>query len=707
VEKKLVLGAALFYAEIGWRVFPVHSINAGICSCSRGEECENPGKHPRTPHGLKDATVDPELIRKWWSMWPDANVAIATGIESGIFVVDVDPKNDGEIGFDLLVGDKEWKQTPLVLTGGGGKHYYFKYPEGEKEIRNRTGLRQGVDIRGEGGYVLAPPSDHIAGASYTWEASSSPRSLAPPIASGWLLKELLSPSAYSGSTNSGRVVPEDVLSGVEEGTRDVTLFRYACSLRDKGMGKTEAIELIKIAASRCDPPYPEEVAVKKVERVWRVYSPSGAKALALEDPEPEIEGTERTLRVEWKDKQVFARARNIKEHSNGDITAFLAVGTYIFGQPKIVHEAKMNFAATRTRKEWANILGERCEGFDWLGILGVLSRIVVSRVQQGEPSVVLDSDDDSIEQIQYAICPMIVRAHPNVIFGERGSGKSYVGVLLSYLIALGKEGGKLGFEIEAPLFRPMVLDWEGDPATVQYRLRCLSKGMELPPVKIGYRRCSRPLIEDADRVKEELIETQTDFVLVDSLGPACGGDLNSPQPAIDFFNALRSLNVSSVIIAHTSKSRTGAKSIFGSVFFENLARSIWEIRSDHEEKSRIALGLIHRKSNFSGLHNPFGLKFIFIDGETIVTRTDVRDLIHAQGALQLTTRILELLRDVGKMKSPDIAKELGEGADKVRATLNHLKRQDRVGKFTKSGQWYIPVSESEGEAPPVRGQLYE
>jgi hypothetical protein len=83
------LEAALAYARDGLHVFPLHNTDvAGACSCGR-TDCHSAGKHPRTGHGHRDASTDPQQIRRWWSMWPDANVAIATG-ESGLVVIDVD-----------------------------------------------------------------------------------------------------------------------------------------------------------------------------------------------------------------------------------------------------------------------------------------------------------------------------------------------------------------------------------------------------------------------------------------------------------------------------------------------------------------------------------------------------------------------------------------------------------------------------------------
>jgi putative DNA primase/helicase len=159
---------ALFYAQIGWSVFPVHSIKNSSCTCKKAD-CTKSGKHPRTTHGFNDATNNIEQIKIWWTRWPDANIGVATGKKSGIVVLDIDKKTQGFESIKKLEG--EFGNLPKVLTvntGGGGLHLYFKYPEnGFKSTEGVLGA--GIDTRGDGGYIIAPPSNHISGGQYTWK----------------------------------------------------------------------------------------------------------------------------------------------------------------------------------------------------------------------------------------------------------------------------------------------------------------------------------------------------------------------------------------------------------------------------------------------------------------------------------------------------------------------------------------------------------
>jgi Bifunctional DNA primase/polymerase, N-terminal len=165
----LLLAAALGYAALGVPVYPVHwpcpttGRAALACSCPRGRACDRPAKHPLVRHGIHDATTSPAQLERWWQRWPAANLGLATGV---VFdALDV----DGPAGLAAL-RQLTWAggvrlPGPLVATGGGGWHYWFR-PTG---LGNRPphGLEH-VDWRGRGGAVLAPPSRHISGGTYWW-----------------------------------------------------------------------------------------------------------------------------------------------------------------------------------------------------------------------------------------------------------------------------------------------------------------------------------------------------------------------------------------------------------------------------------------------------------------------------------------------------------------------------------------------------------
>lgn len=170
-----VAEVALRYADHGWPVIPIHTPTDSGCSCVRSRECGSPGKHPRTRHGLDDASIDLDRVREWWTRWPDANVAVATGARSGLLVLDIDLPH-GPTSLDELQSQLgALPRTCEQRTGSGGRQLLFAYPPGQ--IGNRARVLPGIDVRGDGGYIVVPPSRHLSGDAYLW---SSRTPLAPP-----------------------------------------------------------------------------------------------------------------------------------------------------------------------------------------------------------------------------------------------------------------------------------------------------------------------------------------------------------------------------------------------------------------------------------------------------------------------------------------------------------------------------------------------
>jgi hypothetical protein len=185
------MSEALEYARRGWRVFPCHGIltpgwgiKAPLCDCKLGSDCKDAGKHPACAHGFLDATRDKVVINSWRH---GSNVAIATGAASGVFVVDIDPRNGGSATLAKLEREHgAFPRDAVVVTGGGGLHLYYQYPKTGSPIASGGDVfGVGVDLKGDGGYVIAPPSLHASLKYYRW-LRGMPAKL--PSAPAWLLK---------------------------------------------------------------------------------------------------------------------------------------------------------------------------------------------------------------------------------------------------------------------------------------------------------------------------------------------------------------------------------------------------------------------------------------------------------------------------------------------------------------------------------------
>jgi hypothetical protein len=175
-----LLNAALTYAGFGWRVIPVHTptIDSGGAGRSCGDlACTKSGKLPRIKRWPKRATTGDSQIRIWWDESPLANIGILTGHESNLVVLDVDPGHGGTESLHKLFDFYGPLPTTVQsVSGGGGSHYYFRHPGGNiKSTSDSFGpLYPGLDIRGDGGYIIAPPSLHALGEKYRWVEGLEP-----------------------------------------------------------------------------------------------------------------------------------------------------------------------------------------------------------------------------------------------------------------------------------------------------------------------------------------------------------------------------------------------------------------------------------------------------------------------------------------------------------------------------------------------------
>lgn len=251
---------ALGYARRGWPVCPLHTPTPAGCSCRRAD-CPSIGKHPRLQNGILGASRDPDVISGWWAMWPAANLAIATG--RGLFVLDVDPSKGGADSLDALE-EQHGKLPPTVQAiTGTGSHFLFAV---DREVRcSASKFRPGLDVRGDGGYIVAPPSLHRNGRRYGWELSAHPRTVPLAPCPPWLLDLATLKPAVSGPATVALIV----------GGRNDGLYRLGCSWRAKGL-EGEELEAVLLAANRqrCNPPL-DESEVRTIIRKVSLYTAPG------------------------------------------------------------------------------------------------------------------------------------------------------------------------------------------------------------------------------------------------------------------------------------------------------------------------------------------------------------------------------------------------------------------------------------------------
>lgn len=251
-EQQRSLEAAKHYLALGWSVLPLR----------------RRAKRPliRWEH-LQHKRPSAEEISEWFRRWPDANIGIVTGEISNLIVLDIDPKHGG----DGMLGRLEQKfgmlpDTVEAVTGGEGRHLYFAHPLGL--TRNRIGLAQGIDLRGDGGYIVAPPSIHPSGRPYEWAAGRSPEEITLAPLPRWMLVPVRGPRVGRSLPQWRKLVQE----GVPEGERNSTIASLTGHLLWHGVDPEVALEvLLAWNRMRCRPPLDDTEVAHVVASISKLH----------------------------------------------------------------------------------------------------------------------------------------------------------------------------------------------------------------------------------------------------------------------------------------------------------------------------------------------------------------------------------------------------------------------------------------------------
>lgn len=249
-RRSAALAAALRYRMLGWVPLPVA-----------------PGtKRPLVSWAdLQERLPDRDEVRNWYARWPQAGVGVVTGLTSGLVVLDVDPAHGGAASLSALeLTHGKLAQTVEAVTGGGGRHLYFAHPGGD--IRNRAGLAPGIDLRADGGMVVAPPSIHPNGRPYLWREGHGPEEIAVARLPIWLRGEAVGEGFGHGHPMS--FWRDLARRGVQAGNRNSTIASLTGHLLWHGVDPEVVTELL-LAWNRwrCRPPLSDEEVVRTVTSI--------------------------------------------------------------------------------------------------------------------------------------------------------------------------------------------------------------------------------------------------------------------------------------------------------------------------------------------------------------------------------------------------------------------------------------------------------
>lgn len=396
-----------------------------------------------------------------------------------------------------------------------------------------------------------------------------------------------------------------------------------------------------------------------------------------------------SFQVSFPDHHAKLSFQRLSENSRG-VSAELTVTVSSF---ELLGDTDIGLKSDSSRDKLAKSLSKTTSDIPWKRLLERACAAVLKRHRHGEPIVELEPANSI--HTPFVLNPIVYRGHQTLIFAPGGSYKSYLALYICLVVIAGHRQNN----IAAVRMNVLYLDWELDHETIGARLKALRTGHpELAHCRPLYRRCTQPLHLEAPQIAAEVASRQIGLVIVDSAAMACGGDLHSPESAIKLQQALRRIGCASIVLAHVSKSTADGqdKSAYGSVFFRELARNVWEL-SRPEGSDRVVLSQTGTscKNSFGPKQSPLGFCFLFGDEQVRISSFNPADEVESgfEDKLPLRDRIQRLLSDGVARDSKAIADTLQAPESSVKSTLsNHRKIFDRSSDYHK-GKWsLIPLA---------------
>jgi len=398
-------------------------------------------------------------------------------------------------------------------------------------------------------------------------------------------------------------------------------------------------------------------------------------------PVPEISSIASGYKFEWKPLNLEVRIDKLTHNSTASIR--------VIENDKTRYVSNINLLAPRSMVEISNRL-KLIRKLDWAEILSVISIYCTDSIKAGEPVIELTGDSEDLAELEYLVYPIAPIGKPCVIFGDPGSGKSQTAIVLNIIASLPWHDNPLALRAPDKPKRGLYLDYEADKQDIDRQLSLFVKGMELGYCPLYYRRCSLPISDDIDAILRIIEEFTIDYVIIDSVSLAAGGDLNRMDIATDYMRSLRQLKTTSISLAHTSKDRENRnKTILGSVLFEAGARSVWEIRGN-ESEDYMDVALFHRKSNLSKRHKEIGFRINYNEGGNTIQRINPDSIPEFIERMSYNRQVLEKLKD-GIMSTEELSVSTGIKQAIIRTSCARLKKQGQVSGDSKG--WFLPYFE--------------
>ena len=396
----------------------------------------------------------------------------------------------------------------------------------------------------------------------------------------------------------------------------------------------------------------------------------------------------------------------LKRHKDGRFNCRVKAIRKLPDKEVFLYQGQLNLMAGRSRSSLAKTLAERMpqKELDWERFIEGACKAVTDGEEEttAAEQLILSNEAEAQAGPDYLVYPCILERLPVIWYGPGAAGKTFFSMYIASVVQNGLPF--MGRQVSRK--NVLFLDYEVDKIEAQRRFGFIARQLqeetgqeiELP----FYRKCLLPLADDVGEIAIEMERHQIGLVVVDSAGMACGGDIIKPETAISFFNALRKIcdatTAAALVLTHVTKGerrQEGQKRLpIGNVYFENLSRIAWELRTQEAEEGALSVGFFNRKTNFDKRNPKFGLKMTFNGNRAAVKSIDPEDIETEEKTTE--QMILDRLKE-GPMKIKDIAEELDIVSGTVRVNLSRAKKRGKVVSLER-GLWGLAAKEE--EPPP-------
>jgi len=492
-----------------------------------------------------------EELQEWFQE-NKFNIGIITGSISGIVVVDFDSEEAYQQFKDI--------QSPLVKTGKG-YHMYFKYQDGVRNFQKREDLQE-IDLRAEGGYVVAPPSMHPETKTF-YEWINLPEKDNYPELPQIFFEP---PKQKSDLTN--------LYKGVPKGERNVSLTKVIGSAVSDGLSYEECLTLALSVNEKNVPPLPEKEVETIVKSIYEKH-----RKIDILPPTFEIAEIPFGYELFYPPLKLYFKVKNIHHEKDGLKCYLEILCEDERAKAKDIYSANFNFYSTRSSSELTKILSanipslpnptQLIESFK-KEFKNAYFKIPIAKIQGRK----IDYSSN------FLFMPFILKDSINMIYGLGATGKStfacYIAVMLE----------KRGYNV-------LYLDYENPtPANIEDIIARINPTAR----NIFIKNCKGKLTNEIEQIYEIVRKENIHVVIVDSVVKSILDDVFRPEAVSQYTSALFQVSVTWLLISHVAK--TTPDDPYGSVFFFNDARNIWFAKKIQDHENNI-IQLIHKKSNYT------------------------------------------------------------------------------------------------------------